>query len=209
MNSDQESTFLLLSTNILGKWGPKHSGRQKGFHHGPNWLSCCSSVGSGLALKLDGKWYKKPTGPESLMARENNPINMLRDEQARMDLKPAIEGGTWKLILCYRSQWRLVIQVRTTPVSQAHVIPGSQPPPVVFVLGNWRLFSSAWKVYLWSSAFLSEVYEKGLSIYMRKILEMRNVQVASIEEVKNEILWMIKNYIWGVEWLGIWGWWLS
>lgn len=103
-----------------------------------------------------------------------------------MDLKPATEGGTWKLILSCRAQWTWAIPVRTTPVTWAHVIlVHDQAEPAVFVLGDAQLFillrgftSEALPCYL------GHLNEEGLSISMKEIQETRNVQAVPIQEIQ-------------------------
>lgn len=102
----------------------------------------------------------------------------------RMVLEPAIQGGTLKLILSCRAQWRLAIPVRTTPVTWVHVIlVHNQPEPAVFVLGNVQLLILLRRFTSESlPCYLGHLNEEGLSISMRKIQETRNVQAAPIQE---------------------------
>lgn len=114
-----ESTFLPLTTNILEEWGQKHN-----FSFWAGRMAFICPPKFALRLLTGGEWMEgRPPLPRQIMqgarvshrgGRANEPINTLRNGYPGLDLKPAIEGGAWKLISRCRSQWRLEIQVRNT-----------------------------------------------------------------------------------------------
>lgn len=157
-----ESTFVLLSTNILGKWGQNttlHTGQTE-------WLSLWPWVGAHAAHQGAVGWLSSRVAntsgsqlgqAHSWQERTNNPINMLRDKQARGGSE--VTCRRWDLEINFKLQ----VPVEAGNSGQNHPcvlgtrpLVHNQPPPAVCVLGNWRL-----------SALLQRFTSEAVTCYLR------------------------------------------